>query len=275
MQSATKFQTIARAGYAARAAVFFLVGGLALFSGLSTGKSDTKSALDALLEQPFGRLWVGLIALGLAGFVIWRLSQSILNADNQRSDVKGAAIRVALFGSAIAYGGLAYYAFDHALGLGSQENGGSQRGLAEWVMAQPFGRYLAGAIGIGFVGGGCVTIAKGILRKYERYLDEEARGRKSLTVACVYGLASRGVLFVIVGCFLLYAAISVAPQHAGSMVDALNWIRGLPFGGMLYSVVAFGLVSFGVYNLIEAKYRIVRAPNVRASIQNATEGAKL
>lgn len=270
MHSATEFQWIARAGYAARAAVFFLVGGLALFSGLSSGKSDTKSALDTLLGQPFGRIWVGLIALGLMGFVIWRLAQSILNADNQRNDLKGTAIRVALFGSAITYSGLAYYAVDHALGLGSQGNADGQRSVAEWVMAQPFGRYLVGVIGIGFAIGGSVTIAKGVLRKYERYLDEAACGRKPLRIVCVYGLASRGILFVILGCFVVYAAVSVAPEQAGGMVEALNWIRGLPFGGALYSVVALGLASFGIYNLVEARYRIVRAPNTRFRAQNSS-----
>jgi len=60
MQTPSKFQLLARAGYAARAAVFFLVGGLALFSGIAGGKSNTKSALDSLLEQPFGRVWVAL-----------------------------------------------------------------------------------------------------------------------------------------------------------------------------------------------------------------------
>lgn len=267
----TRFQWIARAGYSARAAVFFLVGGLALFSGISGGKSDTKSALDTLLEQPFGRVWMGLIALGLLGFVVWRLAQSLGNADNQEKDVKGLAVRAALLISAVTYVGLAYYAAHHALGLGVQKNESGERGLAQWLMAQPFGRYLAGAIGVGFVVSGVVTIAKGVLRKYEKYQDAEARHSGPITVVCIYGLGARGVLFAIVGGFLVYAAFNVAPERAGSIGDALNWIRGLPYGGTLYSVAALGLVSFGVYNLIQAKYRIVRAPEVGAEIRDAAQ----
>ena len=60
------------------------------------------------------------------------------------------------------------------------------------------------------------------------------------------------------GGFFAYAAFTVSPEQAGSIADALNWIRGLPFGGILYLVVAVGLVSFGAYNLILARYRIVR-----------------
>jgi len=269
MNLTSKYQLMARAGYSARAAVFFLVGGLALFSGLAGGKSDTKSALDALIEQPMGRIWVGGIALGLLGFVLWRLAQSLGNADGQNHDLQGTFIRTALFGSAVAYAGLALYAVDRALALGAQGNDGSEKGLATWAMSQPFGRYLAGAIGAGFVVGGIVTIAKGAMRKYERYLSPEVRGRRPLTIACIYGLCARGALFVIVGGFFVYAAVKVAPAEAGSLSDALNWIRGLPFGGILYSVVAIGLASFGFYNLIQARYRIVRAPDFPQEAKDA------
>lgn len=262
MRAVPKFQWVARGGYAARALVFFLVGGLALFSGISGGQSDTKSALDTLLGQPFGRIWVGIIALGLLGFVVWRLAQSLGNADQQGDDAKGIARRVALFGSAVAYVGLAWYAIDRAIGAGGQDNGGAEQGLAQWAMTQPFGKYLAAAIGIGFIIGGVVTIAKGWLRTYEEFLGAEARGSRPITFACIYGLSARGVLFAIVAVFFVYAAINVSPEQAGSMGDALNWIRGLPFGGTLYTLVALGLASFGAYNLIQARYRIVRAPAV-------------
>lgn len=273
MRAVPKFQWVARGGYAARAAVFFLVGGLALFSGVAGGGSDTKSALDTLLAQAFGQVWVGIIALGLIGFVIWRLAQSIGNADQQDPGIKGIAKRIALFGSAVAYVGLAWYALDRAIGSGSQSNGGSEKGLAEWAMSQPFGKYLAAAIGIGFVIGGLVTIAKGWLRTYERFLSAEARGSRPVTIASIYGLSARGVLFAIVGMFFIYAAINVAPQQAGSIGDALNWIRGLPFGGVLYALVALGLASFGAYNLILARYRIVHAPAVAETISRAARSS--
>lgn len=269
MQKPSKFQLVARAGYTARAAVFFLVAGLALFSGLSGGKSDTKSALDALLAQPFGRVWVGLVAVGLIGFVVWRLAQSIGNADNQNDDAKGKAIRIALFGSALAYVGLAWYAIDRAIGLGSQPDGGGEKGVAEWIMSQPFGQYLAGMVGIGFMIGGGATIAKGVLRVYAQYLAPQARDSKPITFVCVYGLCSRGVLFAIVGGFFSYAALTVSPDQAGSVADALNWLRSLPFGGALYTLVAIGLASFGAYNLIQARYRMVREPAMAHDIENA------
>jgi hypothetical protein len=271
MQTGSRFQWVARGGYTARAVVFFLVGGLALVSGISSGESDTKSAMDTLTRQPFGRIWLGMIAVGLVGFVVWRLAQSIGNADHHDHDARGIATRLALFGSALAYVGLTYYAADHALGLGSQNGGSGERDLAAWLMSQPFGRYVAGAVGFGFIAGGVTTIAKGVLRKYEQYLAVEALGSRSIVIACVYGLTARGIIFMIVGGFFIYAAFTVSPEQAASAGDALNWLRGLPFGAVLHFLVAVGLASFGFYNLIQARYRIVKKPTVRAEKQDPAQ----
>ena len=258
MRTRTGFQLLARGGYVARGCVFILLAALALFTGATT----TKSALDTLLSQPFGRVWVGLIGLGLAGFVAWRLAQSLANADSHENDAKGYAVRAMLLGSAIVYVGLAYYSFDHALGFGSAARSGGEKDLAAWIMSQPFGRYLAALTGIGLMAGGVVTIAKGFLAKYERYLDGHARESRMIRFICVYGLAARGALFLVAGGFFVYAAFKVDPQQAGSIADALNWLRQLPFGGGLYALAAIGLVSFGGYNLIEGRYRLVRAPDL-------------
>jgi hypothetical protein len=260
--SRSRFQLVARTGYVARGVVFVLVSALALFSGIAGGKPDTKSALDTLLSQPFGRVWISLVGIGLLGFVVWRMAQSLGNADNYKPDAKGFAVRAALFGSAIIYIGLAYYAFAHAFGFGAGTGTPGEKGLAAWTMSQPFGRYLAGAVGIGLIIGGVVTITKGVRRKYERYLDPEATDSKLITFTCVYGLAARGALFAVVGGFFIYAAFMVNPDNAGSMADALAWLRQLPFGSVIYTLAAVGLASFGMYNLIEGRYRLVRHPEI-------------
>ena len=44
------------------------------------------------------------------------------------------------------------------------------------------------------------------------------------------------------------------------MADALSWIRQLPFGATLYLAMGLGLLCFGIYGFIEARYRKVNPP---------------
>jgi Domain of Unknown Function (DUF1206) len=262
MNTRSKFHLLARAGYGARGIVFLMIAGLALFSSFAGGGADTRGALETILQQPFGRVWIGLIGLGLAGFVVWRLAQSLANADGQDDDMKGYTIRAALFGSAVTYAGLALTALGMALQMSGGGGSGGEEGLAAWVMAQPFGRYLAGIIGIGFVIGGVVTAMKGIKRRFGRYLELDTEKNSPAVLVSIYGLVARGAVFGIVGVFFVYAAFTVDPQQAGGMADALAWVHGLPFGGLIYAVVALGLAAFGLYNFVEARYRRISAPEV-------------
>ncbi|MBA4798657.1 MAG: DUF1206 domain-containing protein [Rhizobiales bacterium] len=261
MNTRSKFHLMARAGYGARGVVFLMVAALALFSGFAGAEPDTNSALETLLQQPFGRVWIGLIGLGLAGFVVWRLAQSLANADGQDDDAKGYAIRAALFGSAITYAGLAMTSILMALQMSNGSGGsGGEEGIAAWVMSQPFGRYLAGIIGIGFIIGGIVTAMKGIKRSFGRYLELDAKKNSPAVLISIYGLVARGVVFGIIGVLFLYAAFNVDPEQAGGMAEAMAWLRELPFGGIIYAVVAVGLAAFGIYNFVEARYRRIQAP---------------
>jgi len=128
-------------------------------------------------------------------------------------------------------------------------------------MAQPFGSYLAIAVGFGFIIGGIVTAAKGVMRKFEKYVHIPDR-QGILTMVCIYGLVARGVVFAVTGILFAYAGFRVDPDQAGSMSDALTLLRQLPFGSLIYMVVAAGLAAFGIYNLIEARYRMVRGPKI-------------
>ncbi|NEJ73094.1 DUF1206 domain-containing protein [Rhizobium phaseoli] len=261
MSKSLRFDVLAKGGYTARGVVFLLIAGLALFSGVAGGRPETKSALSTLLGQPFGRVWVGLIGLGLLGFVAWRLAQSLADSDGHGRDGKALVIRAALLGSAITYLGLAGYALSRAVYLSGGSEGSGEKGLAGWIMSQPFGSYLAIAVGAGFVIGGIVTVVKGITRKFERYV-KIPDNKGIVTLICVYGLVARGVVFAITGLLFAYAGFRVDPQQAGSMGDALEWVHQLPFGSFLYIIVAAGLSAFGIYNLVAARYRVISGPSL-------------
>jgi hypothetical protein len=170
--------------------------------------------------------------------------------------------------SAATYCGLALYALGQAfhLSLGGGSSGG-ETSWAAWLMSQPFGRYLVGLVAVAIIAGGMAQILRGAKRGYLKFFERGWQNYKALDAICMYGLIARGIIFLIVGGFFMYAAFTVDSQQAGSTADALTWVRQLPFGGALYTVVALGLFAFGAYGFIEAKYRIVNPPSIRQARQ--------
>lgn len=265
-----RLEWLARGGYAARGVVYILVAALAVLPIFGGGKADSKSALTTVLEQPFGQIWLGLICLGLVGFILWRIAQATLDTDGHGQDLKGYVVRGGLLISAATYTGLAAYAISHALhfslGGGSSD---SRQDWTAWLMQQPFGRYVVGLVALAVIGAGGAQILKGAKRGYLKYFSHSFEHKKVLNAACIYGLVARGAVLVILGVFLAYAAFTIDPEQAGGTADALSWIRELPFGALLYLLVAVGLFAFGLYGLIASRYRMIRSPDLQRPLSAA------
>jgi hypothetical protein len=260
-----KFELLARCGYVARGVVYVLLGGLALASAFwGVGQEpSSENALSNLLGAPFGRLLLGAVALGLFGYILWRLAQGFLDADHHGSDPKGLAARSGSLLSAAGNATLAIAAASLALGAGGQGGGNGEDSLTAWLMGQPFGRWLVGALGIAVVVAGLFQMWRGYTKKYQKRLDVPSAHAPKIHAVSLFGLAARGAVFVVVGGLFVYAALTVNPQQAGSTTEALDYIRQLPFGRFLYGLAALGLVAFGLYGLVQARYRRIDAPDIR------------
>ncbi len=256
------FERLARLGYAARGAVYAILGGIAL---LGAGAEATpEGAFSTLLAQPLGRVLLGAVALGLVGHVLWRLAQAFLNADHHGKDVKGIAIRVGNFGSALANGALAFGAVAMAVsGAGASAGSGGQQGIVATVLGLPLGNVLLGLGGLALIVAGVLQVWRGLSGSYRKRVRLPQNHEALLKPVCGAGLAARGLLLAVTGGFIIYAAITVSPEQAGGTAQALDWLRSLPFGPVLYAAAAVGLVAFGLYSFIEARYRHVDAPDAR------------
>ena len=71
------------------------------------------------------------------------------------------------------------------------------------------------------------------------------------------GHAARGVVFGIVGWFLVRAAMNHDPAQAGGLGDALASLQAAPYGRWLLGLVALGLVAYGLFNVVRARYRTI------------------
>lgn len=257
-------ERIARFGYGARGVVYIVVGALALLAALGHGgrAGDSKDALRAVMAGPFGAAVVGLIALGLAGFALWRLVEGITDADRRGTSAKGLAVRGAHLISAGLYLGLAASAASLSLGLGMSGGDGVHDGTA-WLLSKPFGRWLVALVGLAVVGGGF-----GFLGKAWRgdvtdrlALDARARDRWAGPIGR-FGYAARGLAFLIIGGFLVAAAWHQRSSDAKGLAEAFALLRAQPYGWILLGLVAAGHAAFGAFGLIQARYRHIDAPDI-------------
>jgi hypothetical protein len=256
-----KFELLARWGYASRGAVYVILGALAV-TGASPGEEGQEGALSALLGQPFGRVLLAAVTLGLVGHVLWRFAQGLLDADHHGTGLKALMARGGSIVSGVANAVLAFTAARLVFASGGGSSGGGEDSVAAWLMQQPFGRVLAAAVGLALVAGGAVQVWRGVSGQYRERVKLPSQYDAVLNALSVFGLAARGVLLAITGGFFVYAAITVDPEQAGSMTEALDWVRGLPFGSVLYLLAAVGLIAFGLYSFIQGRYRQVDAPDV-------------
>ena len=251
-------ELLPRLGYAARGIVYLIVGGLAVAAALGQGGTitDTHGALEKILRQPLGGVLLAILAAGLIGFALWRLAQSLLDADRHGTDAKALLVRAGLFVSAVLHGALALFAIRLILAAGAHSSGdAAARDWTASLMAQPYGRWLVGAVGAAVIGAGLAQIAKGWTADFARRFDMDARDLRWAVPVSRFGLTARGVVFAIIGGFLILAALQADSGQAVGLKGALDALRAQPYGTWLLGLVAAGLFAFGGYSLIESAYR--------------------
>lgn len=250
------FEILARSGYAARGVVYALIGMLAIqaASGSGGGTTDTEGAMATIAGQSTALLWV--IAIGLLGYAIWRVLEGIMDPEHKGSDAKGLIQRAAMIGSGIAYGLLAVGSIRLATG-----NGGGGSGSPTWtaeLMAKPFGQWLVGLVGLGVIVAGFWQFRKGWTKRFMNKMktaEMEPEERKIALRTGQFGLMSRGVVFTLIGILLIVAAVQQQPGEARGLEGALDALARQPFGPWLLGLIALGLVAFGAYSILQARYR--------------------
>lgn len=256
---------LARGGYGARGMVYCVIGLLALLAALGRGgeTGDSRGALRFVLDGPLGPLLVGLVALGLSGFALWRIVESLTDADRRGTGGQALVVRAAHLVSALAYGGLAVTAASLAFGLGRASAGGDgvQDGTA-WLLGQPFGPWLVGLAGLAVIGAGIGYGVKAWKGDVTDRLALPGGAERWARPVGRFGYAARGLVFLLIGGFVLTAAWTQASSDAKGLSGAFEALRDQPFGWALLAIVALGHFAFGAFGLIQARYRRIEAPDI-------------
>jgi hypothetical protein len=256
--AAPALDVVTRVGFAAKGIVTILVGVLALRHALRRGGEITgqQGAVERVLGEPFGRLMLVALAVGLAAYALWMFVAAFVDPERKGKSFQGIAERLGFFVTGIGYALLALTAFK--LLLGQRGDGGLdlQHVLAT-VLTPHIGRVLVGLVGLIVMTAGVLQLRLGITGRFRKNLQtgRSRLARLTTSISGRVGYLTLGILSLIGGWSLVEVAIEYDPSEAGGWSEALGLLSGIGQGRWLLAAAALGLICYGLYFLLQVRYR--------------------
>jgi hypothetical protein len=243
---------MARVGFAVNGLLHILIGGIALGVAFGRGgNADSGGALGQLASNPGGMFVLWVITIGLWALGLFQLLETFLV---RGSDKDAWLSRGKEGGKAVAYLAIGFSAFSIARG-GSTDSAGQTQGFTAQLLATPGGVFLVVLLGLGVIAVGIYFIVKGYKKKFLEDISLPT-GKTGDTVTTLgrVGYIAKGVAIIVVGILFCVAAFTSDASEATGLDGALKTLVELPLGPVILSVVALGLIAYGIYCFARAKY---------------------
>lgn len=249
-------QRLARLGLISRGLLYGVIGVLAIkVANGDTNQADRHGALRAIGSTTLGRWLLLLVAAGFAGYALWRVAEATVRPGDKKWPSRVASGARALVYIAACATTVHFVVTHHVSNSDDKE-----RDITADVLQWPGGRYLVGAVGLFIAGIGVASAQRAISGRYRKHLKENELPRGTLRwlkPVAYAGMVARAAAFALVGAFLVQAAWTYDPTKARGLDDSLRTVARAPYGEQLILLVGIGLVAFGAWCLVEARYRNV------------------
>lgn len=278
MSNSRAMEVLSRVGLCARGVIYVLVGLLAVqmgFGGDSGKEADRSGAVRTIGEQPFGRVLLWALVLGLAAMALWRLSEAAFGQAVTGGDKWTR--RLGSLGLAVFYTVICIGVVQTALvggSAGGRPGDETSKDYTARVLNWPLGRVLVGVFGAVLVVVGVVIVVRSLMRKFEENLrtgEMSPTTRRIVAGLGIVGGVACGVVAAVAGLFVLLAAVQFDPSRAKGMDETLRSFAATPAGPVLLIAAAVGLLLFGLYSFCEARWR--KAPEHGASAEQPAEAS--
>lgn len=263
VRESTAMSVAGRAGMVTRGVLHLLIAVLTIevARGRPTEEAGTEGAIAAVARQPVGRWLATLVAVGALGYALWRFLQAAVGRDDDDPAWK----RASAAGRGLIWLGVAGTAARMVIsGSGNRGDsgggGGGKQQATATVLDLPGGRWLVALAGIAVLGVAAYNAYRAATQKFEEHLELGDMGdtARRLTIGLgVVGHAGRFLAYTLVGGLLVLGAVHHDPSTGGGLDVALRRLASTSVGGPVLVTLAAGLAAFGIFQLLEARYRDV------------------
>ena len=257
---------LACGGLVAKGVSYGIVAALAIGVAIGTGGETTsrQGALATLAQETWGKIALIILAAGFAAYALWRFIQAFAEReddDDKKATLKKWGNRAGYVGRGLIYASLTFTTVKLLVDAGQQQSQSAKaQQTTATVLDWPAGRWLVGIGGLCVLGAGLWNAYRAITKKFE---DKWRTGEMSETErtwggrAGVVGHLARAVVFALIGIFVIKAALEYDPSEAIGLDGALQKVADAAYGPYLLGLTAAGLLCYGLFCLVDARYRDV------------------
>lgn len=247
---------LGRVGLVAYGVVHLLIAYLAIRVAIGDGggKLNKSGALQTVAAQPGGRFLLWTVAVGMVALAVWQAAEAIWG-HRYRHGRRRTLKKAASAGEALVAAALGISAGRLAAG---EPKSSQSTELTAQVLELPGGPFLVGLAGLGIVGIAGYLVYYGVKKRFTEDLDlsgADHKARRSAIRLGQIGWPALGVAYGIVGALVIVAAMTYDPEKAAGLDTGLKTLAAQAYGTVLLGVVAAGLACFGLYCLLDARYR--------------------
>lgn len=264
MDAGARLTTLTRIGFATRGVLYLVIA----FLVIRLGRAEDPSGALQYVGQGGGRVLLSVMAIGLVAYGLWRLSDAAFDIERHGSTGKGLLERAGAAVSGVLHLFLAWQAV--RLIRGAAASGDGAREGAETALRLPGGGAMVMLAGLILLGVGAFQLVKAVKGNFLRHLEPQIARLPWVQWSGRIGYAARGFVFLITGFFILRAGFQEQASEAGGTDRALAWLSS-----PLDTIVAVGLFGFGLFSLVEARFRTLHDVPVAGLVRRVTGGRRL